>query len=829
MAQDAYGDSAHLHAIFHPATIAIVGPAGPRTLGERTLRSLTAAGVERPIFIVDAGARHDASEACAYRDLTELPRPIDLAIIVTAGDETLDAIERCVAAGVRGIVVQSHLDGSLERRRDFGHHVRDRLRRSRTKLIGPGCEALMNPSLGLNISAGLPMPVAGNLAFIAQSGSLASAIIDWSHRGIVGFSAFVSVGDMVDVGWGNLIDYFGDDPSTAAILIHMESITNMRSFLSAARAVALRKPIIVTKAGRTHAAAAAFPWHRSPQVTDDDVFDAALRRVGVIRADYIEDLFYVADALSKQSRPSGPRLTIVTNAGTAGVLTADHAVHDATLVPLPHDRAEETADVESLETWRPLDVLGDGTSQPFLAAVEKASRTVESDATLVVFVPQAMSDPARAIDGLLAMDTTRKPLLLCVPGPSPIPAEQEVLLRACLPLLSSIRAAVRTFGYLWRYTRDLKAIYETPELHADAADRQQRQRASALIANALQARRGRLTAAESREVLTHYGIASEPFDGRTGAHSVPHRGYELQIGSRVDREFGPVLWLDVGGQWSDLLHARVTGLPPLTATLARRMLERSPMFEGLQRLAMSHDISLAALDATLVRVSQLIVEQPSIRELSIDPLLISADGAFAAGADIALHDADRPEERPSPAFRPFPVRYVSSWTTRQGLPITIRPIRAEDEPLMVDFHGQLSESAVYFRYAQVVKLARRTAHDQLTRDCFVDYDREMVLVAEERGASAADRRILATAQLTKLPRRNHGEVAVLVTDRYQRHGIGQELVRCLVEVARDERLDRVVAYTRADNQGMCTVFSRLGFTLSVDGDDVKAELDLGGD
>ena len=149
------------------------------------------------------------------------------------------------------------------------------------------------------------MPVAGNVALITQSGSLARAIIDWSHKGIVGFSAFVSLGDMVDVGWGNLIDYFGNDGTTRAILIHMESIGNMRSFLSAARAVALQKPIIVTRAGRTRAAAEAFSWHRSSQVIDDEVFDAALRRVGVIRVNDIEDLFHVADALSKQPPPEG--------------------------------------------------------------------------------------------------------------------------------------------------------------------------------------------------------------------------------------------------------------------------------------------------------------------------------------------------------------------------------------------------------------------------------------------------------------------------------------------------------------------------------------------
>ena len=257
------------------------------------------------------------------------------------------------------------------------------------------------------------------------------------------------------------------------------------------------------------------------------------------------------------------------------------------------------------------------------------------------------------------------------------------------------------------------------------------------------------------------------------------------------------------------------------------MLERSPLFEGLQRLAERHAINLAAIDATLVRLSQLIVEQPAIREVSINPLVTSAEGTFAGGAHIALYGRqDDEREVPKPVFRPFPVQYVSTWTTRQGLPVTIRPIRAEDEPLMVDFHRQFSDSAVYLRYFQVLKLARRTAHDALTRVCFVDYDREMALVAERRGDSPTERQILAVASLTKLSRKNHGEVAVLVTDSYQRHGIGNELVRRLVEVARDEHLDRVVASTKTDNYGMCAVFKRLGFALSIEDDEVRAELDV---
>jgi acetyltransferase len=340
-----------------------------------------------------------------------------------------------------------------------------------------------------------------------------------------------------------------------------------------------------------------------------------------------------------------------------------------------------------------------------------------------------------------------------------------------------------------------------------------------MVGEAQRAHRDSLSESESKELLALYGIGSGAGEGTDG--------YSLRIGSRVDPEFGPVLWLGAGGRFSELLSAAVVGLPPLNATLARRMLERSPLYDGLEKLARRNAVDLSAIDATLVRLSQVIVEQPAIREVSINPLVVSAGGSFAGNARIALYGAQGgTAEAPKSVFRPFPVQYVSAWATRHGQALTIRPIRAEDEPLMVEFHGQLSDNAVYSRYFQVVKLERRTTHDALIRECYIDYDREMVLVAERRREGPAERQILAIASLTKLPRKNHGEVAVLVRDDCQRHGIGSELVRRLVDVARDEGLDRVFATTMPNNVGMSAVFKRLGFTLSIGADEVRAEFDL---
>jgi acetyltransferase len=856
-AHDLFGECGAIDAMFHPKTVAVLGAASqPGSLGHQALAALTGSAFEGSVVVVDPRTQANAFGVPVYPSFQDMPTKAELAIVVTASSGVFAAVEQCAAAGVRGVAVLSAVDTTDQHFGDLQRNIRQQLRQTRMRMIGPGCCALMNPSIGLNASPNLPMPLPGSVAFIGQSGSLATAILDWGRRKIVGFSAFVSLGALVDVGWGNLIDYFGSDTNTRTILIHMESIVNMRSFLSAAREVALQKPIIIIKAGRTGAAARAFAWHSTCTVSDDDVLDAALRRVGVLRVASVEDLFHTADALSKERRPEGPRLAVVSNAGGPGVLAADQVAREVgEIVPLASDTAIGVmAAPDSAEAVTPMDVLGDGSSGPFLEAAETAIKDPSNDGVLLVLVPQAMSDPVSAVQGLLAMDHACKPVLLCAAALGELPREQEV--HACFPVLPTVSAAARTFNHMWRYSYDLKAIYETPELHAEVTERALSQRVGELIAGARRAGRD-LSECEWREVLAVYGILifdapANQTEGQRDAQRDAQRegqreeqrtaplaanarasaetvGYEFQIGSSSDPEFGPVLWFGAGGRFAHMWPHRVVGLPPLNATLARRMLERSPFFSGLQDLCARGALNLATIDAALVRLSQLVIEHPSIKDIQIDPLVVSAAGVLALDARITLHGPEVEEhDLPRSPFRPYPLQYVSNWTTKPGETVTIRPIRAEDEPLMVAFHKRLSEDTVYQRYFQMVTVGRRTAHEALTRICFVDYDREMVLVAERRDARTGERSIVAIADLTKLYNTKKAEVAVVVRDDCQRHGLGFELIRRLADVARDERLENIVATTMTENRGMCAVFRRLGFTLSTEpGDDtVEAALTL---
>jgi acetyltransferase len=307
------------------------------------------------------------------------------------------------------------------------------------------------------------------------------------------------------------------------------------------------------------------------------------------------------------------------------------------------------------------------------------------------------------------------------------------------------------------------------------------------------------------------------------------QGYELILGSSIDPQFGPVILFGSGGQLVEVYRDRALALPPLNTTLAVRMMEQTRIFTALKGVRGRKPVDLGALEQLLVRFSQLVLEQRWIAEIDINPLLVSPDRMMALDARIVLHAPGLTlDQLPKPAIRPYPVQYVSPWTMRDGSQITIRPIRPEDEPLMVKFHETLSDRSVYLRYFFSLSLSRRTSHERLVRICFGDYDREMALVAERTDPGTGERQIMGVGRMSKLHQRNEAEVAVLVSDRFQKLGLGYELLRRIVQVARDEKLTQVSAEMLTDNYAMQVIMKRVGFKVraSEDMTSVRAFLDL---
>ncbi len=324
-------------------------------------------------------------------------------------------------------------------------------------------------------------------------------------------------------------------------------------------------------------------------------------------------------------------------------------------------------------------------------------------------------------------------------------------------------------------------------------------------------------------------VGAEHFQGVSVQPMVKLDGYELIVGSSLDPQFGPVLLFGTGGQLVEVFRDRALALPPLNSTLARRMMEQTRILTALKGVRGRRPVNLPALEQLLVRFSYLVVEQRGIKEIDINPLLAAPDHLLALDARVIVHGRDvRDEELPRLAIRPYPTQYNSPWTAKDGSTLLLRPIRPEDEPMLVAFHGTLSERTVALRYFHAMKLSTRVAHERLTRICFIDYDREMALVAERDAPAAGGHEVLGVGRLSKVRGTGEAEFALLISDSFQRLGLGTALLERLIQIGRDEGVARIIGTILPENVGMRRICEKLGFRVSHIAADavLKAELEL---
>lgn len=874
-----------LDAIFAPKTVAVIG-ATERfpSVGYSIMTNLLENTFGRELFPINL-KRKTVQGLEALSHIDQAPQPVDLAIIATPARTVPGVVRECSEAGVKGVIIVSAgfresgaAGAKLERQ------IANEAGRSRMRIIGPNCLGVMNPYTSLNATFANSMAQPGSVGFISQSGAFAAAILDWSLQNRVGFSAFISAGSMVDVGWGDLIAYLGQDKQTRSIVIYMESIGEARSFLSAARQVALDKPIIVLKAGRSEAGTQAAGTHTGDIISPDAVFDAAFRRCGVLRVDQIAHLFYLAEVLAKQPLPRGPRLTILTNAGGPGIVAADALLEGGGQLAALSAETLDMLDAALPGDWarsNPVNLLADADPLRYVKAMAAVAQTRDSDGILVILTPQDMTSPTQTARELKKMvRPQRKPILASWMGGADVAAGHSVLNQANIPTFDYPDTAARIFNYMWRYSRNLRSLYETPTLPPETDEASGRRAgANAVIAAAHQMERTILTEVESKQILAAYGIpVVETRLAASEAEAVQHAeaigypvvlklhtesftdksrvggvrlnlantdaarqayqviqagvdqadflgvtvqpmlarpmveadGLELLLGSSIDPQFGPTLLFGLAGGLMEVYRDYALALPPLTSTLARRMMEQTRIFRALQAMTIDQE----SLIQLLVRFSHLVAEQRRIAEIDINPLLVTPKQLLALDASIILHPPDLPEkDLPRLAIRPYPSEYITSWQLKDGTPVTIRPIRPEDETIMVQFHQTLSDESVYYRFFQMIPLARRIEHERLSRICFIDYDREMALVVEQADPQTGQTAILGVGRLVKEAGTDEATFGVLVSDDWRRQGIGSRLLQSLVAVGRREGVKEIAGAILPQNQAMQALCKKLGFTV----------------
>jgi len=881
----------NLDKIFNPHRVAVIGASDkPSSVGYTVLRNLIGSGFRGVVYPVNM-RRESVQGIEAHQDIPSLPHPPDLAVICTPATSVPELVRACGEAGTRGIVIISAGFREIgEEGRKLEQQVLEEQKKFKgMRILGPNCLGIIVPGISLNASFAPDTPQKGHIGFISQSGALCTSVLDWAIDEGVGFSYFVSVGNMLDVSMADLIDYFGSATETQSIILYIESISEAREFMSAARAFARTKPIVAYKAGRFAESAQAAASHTGAMAGVDAVYEAAFQRAGIERIFQIEDMFDCAELLARQQTPKGDRLAIVTNAGGPGVMTTDALIaRDGKLAVL----ADETINQlnECLPPFwsrgNPVDVLGDAPPERFAKALEIVLKDKGVDAALVILTPQAMTDAtgtAKAV-GKVAK-AAHKPVLGAWMGGHMVSEGMQWLNQAGIPSYTTAEQAVRAFMHLVSYARNLETLHETPR-DLPMSFTLDRKRLRNVFDTILTEGDEVLSENLSKSFLEAYEIpVTKPMLARSADEAVDvarrcgypvvlkihspqitHKtdvggvvlnlnsdekvrktyerivsqaaekrpeakilgvtvqkmvtypnGFELIIGTKKDPVFGAVIMVGIGGTAAEVFRDRALGMPPLNESLARRMLESLKSWPLLQGYRGKPRVNIDRLIEILMRFSYLVADYPEIKELDVNPLLVTPDDVIALDArvivdrELAAHSV-RPYAHL--AIRPYPEEFVTQRTLKEGTPVVLRPIKPEDEPMWHELLANCSTQSLWFRFSYLFK---ETTHEMASRYCFIDYDREIGIVAEVE--EEGERKLIGVGRLVADMNHEAAEYAVIVVDRWHGHGLGAALTDYCEEVAKRWGVKRIVAETSKDNARMLATFRNRGFQM----DDQKEE------
>jgi acetyltransferase len=873
--------------LFRPRSVALIGASErPGSVGAVVARNLRRAGFDGELLLVNPHlASLDGMKV--HRDVASLPRPPDLAVIATPPGTVPGLIAELGARGTRAAVVITAGFGELgERGRALQQAVLDAARPHLLRLIGPNCVGLIVPGIGLDASFSHLAPPAGDIAFVSQSGAMITAMLDWAAPRGIGFSHVVSLGGMADIDFGDMLDWLATEQHTSAILLYAEGITHGRKFMSAARAAARLKPVLVLKAGCSQAGARAAASHTGVLAGSDRIYDAAFRRAGMLRVGTMAELFDAVETLALTGEQSGDRLAILTNGGGGGVLATDAlAAQGGRLAELSPDTIVRLDQVLP-PTWsrgNPVDIIGDAPGTRYAAALDALFADEGVDAVLALNCPTALASPEEAaravidtITSLPAATRRGRNLFTAWLGAHSAAPARALFSTARIPTYETPEDAVTALLHRVRYQRNQALLRETPPARPEA-DTADPDAARAVIAAAVAENRSWLDPAEVETVLDAYCIprprsrlAANPDEAaaagavlgfpvalkirspdiihksdvggialglgdagavREGAAAMLARvgktrpqarldgflvqrmvptgtSIELLAGIADDPVFGPVVLFGHGGTAVEIIDDSAVALPPLNPLLARAQMTGTRVWRLLQGYRDKPPAAVDAIADVLIRLGRLAAEHPEVRELDINPLLADPNGVVALDARIRV--APAPSGASRLAIAPYPRELAGTARLRDGGEIDLRPIRPEDEPLLHDLVAHMTPEDMRRRYLAPIRALSPLLAARLTQ---IDYDREMALVATQRGT------VLGIARYSADPDRLRAEYAVEVRSDWKGRGVGYVLMRRLIEIARQYGISELIGDVLRENQPMLAMCRDLGFEIAPDPDD----------
>ena len=871
----------NLDRIFQPKSIAVIGASEKAgSIGEAVMQNLITGGFTGDIFPVHPRYRKVYKHK-AHHNIKEIGSPVDLAVIVTPIVTVPGIIEDCAAIDCGGAIIISAGGKEVG---DAGVEIERKIRQAASgkdlRIIGPNCLGVVCSETNLNASFAGRMPKPGKMAFISQSGAICTSILDFAAKENMGFSYFVSLGSMLDVDFGDIIDFLGNDPEVSSIVMYVESLTQYRNFMSAARAVSRVKPIIVFKAGRSKAGAMATASHTGAMAGEDDVYDAAFKRAGIVRVKTFEELFDCAEFIAKQPKPLGKGLAIVTNSGGPGVIAtdslSDYGVEPVVLKPETISRLNKILP----PFWshsNPVDMLGDASSERYQKVVEVLLEDKNINGLLIMFAPQSLTDPADVAKRLAGILTNKRiPIITTWMGGLNVDKGRAIFNQAGISTFDTPERAVRAFMDLYEYSRNIRMLQEIPpslpnKLNFD------RTKATSLIQKGLERASGMLTESEAKQLLAAYGIPVNPTETATDEnaairlanqigfpvalkiHSVDisHKtdvggivldirdengvreaftqiirnvkgarpdvriegvtvqkmlsrsDYELIVGAKKDRDFGPVLLFGMGGIYTEVINDRALALPPINRLLAKRLIEGTKISRVLQGYRNLSGVNLLLLEEILIRLSQLVTDFSEIEEIDINPLIAGHTEIVAADARVVV----KPSEVKAPmhlVISPYPNQLEERISNKNFDNLLIRPIRPDDASLLVGLFNSLSEKSIYYRFFSQMK---KLPNHMLVRFTQIDYDREIALAVVDE--SSGENRLLGVGRIIPEYNRKNAEFAVVVIDEWQGKGIGVELLSRCLTASMKMNMEQVWGMVLAENSNMLALGRKLGFTIKM--------------
>lgn len=874
-----------LNSIFKPKRIALIGVSdNPNSVGGITLRNLVGGGFNGVVYPVNPKREAVFGIPC-YPDVKSLPKTPDLAVIMTAAKFVPGIIRECGEAGIHGVIIMS---AGFKESGAEGKILEDQTKAEKAKfpdmrVIGPNCLGILVPGLNMNVSFANGMPKKGHVAFISQSGALCTSVLDWAYDSNIGFSYFVSIGNSMDVNFGDLIDYFGQDPNTKSIVLYVESMANARTFMSAARAFSREKPIIVYKSGRFPESAAAAASHTGAMASEDSIYDAVFRRAGLARVFDFGNIFEFTDLVGRRRVPKGNRLAIVTNAGGPGVMATDSLISMGGKLVELSEKTMQRLNEYLPPFWshgNPIDVLGDATPERFAGATEIVLEDDNVDAVLVLLTPQAMTAPTETAVAIsqLAAKTTKSIMAGWLGGAS-MREGIQIFNQAGISSFTAPEQAIRAFMTLSNYSENQAMLYETPKevpvsFQYDRLELRKKylkdifpkakilnEDDSKMLVNdyGINTTHPQPAATEDEAVaiarkkgypvvmkiyspdITHKsdvgGVALNIKDDemvratfrnmiKTAAEKRPDAriegvtiqimvntkdGIEMIVGTKKDPIFGTVMLVGMGGVTAELFKDKRLEFPPLNEQLARQMLKSLKIYPLLKGYRGDTPKNMDKLIEALIRMSYLAADYPEIAELDINPLVVTPTDVIALDARIVVDDEimKKPvKEYSHLILRPYPESLIKTAILKDGTEIILRPIKPEDEPLWLELLASCSKESIYHRFRYDFYF---DSHDIASQYCFIDYDREIAIVAEveEEGR----KKLIGVGRLIADPDVEVMEYAILITDAWQKKELGFTLTNYCMEIAKMRGVKILAAETTKDNKPMISVFRKLNFKI----------------